>query len=151
MAAREPLLFQSVEFSEGGICERGANNLLLVCVRRETIEDLRVEHGMLAERAYLQSIVGGMLVAGGVLLGAQMISNALLGRFMVAPGVFVVTGGWILQGVVTRGTYVRVQTRDAIRKLIFKGKVAPDELARFLAEVRAEFGYEVSMGDLRKE
>jgi hypothetical protein len=127
------LEFMNLEVMPTGVLERGHRDRRhrMAFVPRDGIERLEFAHGFVAERFIVQLVFGALLLAVGVYLGVRGAARRLRFTLFLAP-----FGIAVIVLALRRGRYLRITTRDGVRKLQLFGHYHEHELEQFLVEAR---------------
>jgi hypothetical protein len=120
----------------------------VVSVPREEVRHIQLLRGPAGERLALQSAFALLLVVLGIaataiLLGELRARDATVHLNVAAGAVFMPLGGLILWSALRPRYYLRVQTRNDMRKLGFQSKASAEEIANFVNLAQRVHGYEV--------
>jgi hypothetical protein len=126
--------------------ERGGRHVM--SVPREAVRRIQLVRGPAGERLVLQSAFALLLVAIGVAAAAYVVGQLQTtgGTFhlnVAAGAMFVPLGALIMWSAFRPRYYLRVETKNDLRKVGFQTKASVEELAGFVNLAQRVHGYEV--------
>jgi hypothetical protein len=135
--------FHGIQVKDDGLYEIDSGRIM-VFIQRSDVTQVSLEYGSLAQRPFIQSVAGVILILIGILPLLWLVDWAMHGGVFFAKSLFVVlfaiAGGSMLKQAVTKGNYLLVQTPRGARKLVFSGDVDDAEAEAFVQEIRKRFG-----------
>jgi putative Mn2+ efflux pump MntP len=113
---------------------------VMVFIPRADVVKLSLAHGRLAERPFVQAIIGALLLAFGALAIGWLL---LIGYWKTVASAVVlpIVGLWMLVHSFRDGDYLEVQTPRATRKLVFHPALTPQEAIDFTRCLKDQFQY----------
>lgn len=145
-STRRPISYLSVAISDDGVAELSGESQVLYLPKSE-ISAMELMTGIAAERPVAQAIGAAIFIVAGfvgtfaitewIQAGGKLYSVYIFLLFGYAVGI------WLLFGLIRRQTFLRTTTTRGTRKLVFKGKVDHEELAKFIETARQDYRYPI--------
>jgi hypothetical protein len=139
--------YLSVVISPEGIAEVNTGSKP-VFVPRSDIVAAELMTGIAAERPITQAVVAlafiGLGVAGIVACMNWLAFGGTLYDIHIVLTVNILLGGWLLRGVLRKRTFILTRTAREARKIVFNGKIDPDELSAFIERARRDCNYPIT-------
>jgi hypothetical protein len=137
--------YRSVIFSRDGVTEK-AGMLAPLQFKKDEIKQIEVMKGFVAERPVAAMIAGIILLAGCIVVYADIFAHFLFGGTIYVetflPIIFVPIAVWLMIYALKRNYFLLVHTLSGKRKIAFKGCVDIAELSQFIQRAQYEFGFD---------
>jgi len=144
--SRRPISYLTVVISDDGVAELSGESQVLYLPKNE-ISAMELTTGIAAERPVMQAIGAAIFIIAGF-IGTFAIARWLqeggkLYSFYIFLSFGYVVGLWFLLGLIRKRTFLLTTTARGMRKLVFKGRVDHEELAKFIETARHDFNYPI--------
>jgi hypothetical protein len=135
-----------ISFSESAVTEVESGKVM-VSIARTDVRRISLRHASRAQRPLVQIVMGAVLVGVGLIPLRHLIDwmsrGGVIFEFELLLFGLPVVGVWLIFESLSRGYFLDVEQSSGSKKMLFHGKISPEQIEEFLKAAEDRMGYRI--------
>ena len=145
-AQQSAICLGGISFTESAVTEVESGQVM-VCVARLDARRISLRYASRAQRPLVQFIMGAVLLGMGFIplqnLHGWVSHGGMIFYFALLLFGLPVVGAWLIFESFSRGYFLDIEQSSGSKKLLFHGKVGPEQIEEFLKAAENQMGYRI--------